>query len=162
MPIEAELWPLLKAMHAEAGGKGRVLSLSGDGASRKLRMYLRRAEVKRADLFVTDRTRKAIRFHDLRATGITWCVVRGDDAEKIMQRAGHENYENMRLYRREAENLSASFGVPFPPLPPELGGSKITPRYRPGAIQNAHLARKTLDSSGPSGARTRMPCGRGF
>jgi hypothetical protein len=36
----------------------------------KLKVYLRRVGIKRADLFVSDETRKAT-FHDVRATGIT-------------------------------------------------------------------------------------------
>src|SRR5258708_32408989 len=85
--------------------------------SAKLKGYLRRAGVDRADLFVSDATRKAITFHDLRATGITWMAARGDDPLRIMQRAGHEDFETTKLYLREAENLSAGFGDVFPALP---------------------------------------------
>ena len=57
---------------------------------------------------------------DLRATGITWCAVRGDEPLKIMQRAGHSDFETTKIYLREAENLSRGFGVPFPVLPASL------------------------------------------
>ena len=119
IPIEPALAPLLDALRAA----GTVVRLPGDGASAKLRMYLRRAGVTRADLFASDATRKAITFHDLRATGITWCAVRGDDPLKIMQRAGHTDFETTKIYLREAENLSAGFGTVFPELPAELLGS---------------------------------------
>jgi hypothetical protein len=71
-------------------------------------------------LFVSDPTRKAITFHDLRATGITWCAVRGDDPLKIVQRAGHADFDTTQIYLREAENLAAGFGEVFPPLPADL------------------------------------------
>jgi integrase len=86
--------------------------------SRQLQRCLRLAEVKRAELLVTDRTRNAITFHDLRATGLTWAAVRGDDPLRIKQRAGHRTFSTTEGYIREAENLrDADFGTPFPPLP---------------------------------------------
>ncbi|MBK7398397.1 MAG: site-specific integrase [Myxococcales bacterium] len=49
--------------------------------------------------------------HDLRATGITWMAVRGDDPLKIRQRAGHQHIATkMRL----AEDVRAGFGEAFP------------------------------------------------
>lgn len=89
---------MLKAMHDESEGQVRVMRLPGDGGPRKLRMYLTRAGVNRADLFITDATRKAMTFHDLRATGITWCAVRGDEPLKIMQRAGHADFATTQIY----------------------------------------------------------------
>jgi hypothetical protein len=59
-------------------------------------------------------------FHDLRATGITWCACRGDEPLKIMGRAGHADFETTRIYLREAENLAHAFGNVFPILPPEM------------------------------------------
>ena len=118
VPIEHELMPLLVAMRAEAKGKGRVVRLPGEHLSRSLRMYLRRAGIDRSDLLTSDATRKAMTFHDLRATGITWCAHRGDEPLKIMYRAGHADFETTKIYLREAENLSAAFGTVFPALPP--------------------------------------------
>jgi integrase len=78
IPIDPALVPLLKAMYAEAKGRPPVFRVPSIGSqSRKLRTYLKRAGIERADLFASDSTRKAITFHDLRATGITWCAVRG-------------------------------------------------------------------------------------
>jgi hypothetical protein len=59
-------------------------------------------------------------FHDLRATGITWCAVRGDDPLKVKQRAGHSTFSTTEGYIREAENLREGFGEVFPSLPPSL------------------------------------------
>jgi integrase len=110
IPIDPSLMPLLREMYAEAKGKavapkGTLLSLPASGQlSVKLKVYLRRVGIERADLFTSDETRKAITFHDLRATGITWCAVRGDDALKIKQRAGHASFSTTEGYIREAEN----------------------------------------------------------
>jgi hypothetical protein len=57
---------------------------------------------------MNDPTRKAITLHDLRATGITWCAVRGDDALKIKQRAGHASFSTTEGYIREAETLATA------------------------------------------------------
>ena len=119
--IEPSLMPLLQAMHAETKGRGAVVRMPSSGKrSCKLKQYLLRAGIDRADLHTSDATRKAITFHDLRATGVTWMAVRGDDALKIMQRAGHADFTTTRIYLREAEALRAGFGAVFPPLPSAL------------------------------------------
>ncbi len=128
--IETALRPLLAAMHSEAGGKGPVVRLPGDNASRKLRMYLRRAGVTRADLFVTDATRKAITFHDLRATGITWCAVRGDEPLKIMQRAGHENFETTKITFAKPRTWRRVSALSSPPCRPSFWPPEVSQRYR--------------------------------
>ena len=88
--------------------------------SRKLRVYLERAGITRTELLVPTPTSKAMTFYDLRATGITWCAVRGDEPLKIKQRAGHAAFTTTEIYIREAENIRAGFGVPFPTLPEGL------------------------------------------
>jgi integrase len=96
---------------------------------RVMKTYLRRAGVERSELFKTDATRKAITFHDLRATGITWCAVRGDELLRIMQRAGHAHPATTQIYLREVENLSRGFGEPFPTLPIALlQGANVSDR----------------------------------
>ncbi len=119
--VEPSLMPLLRAMHRETGGVGRIL---GEVAikdkyefSRALRQYLAVAGVERPELFTNDRTRKWITFHDLRATGITWLAVQGVDALKIKQRAGHANLATTEKYIRVAEELRPGFGTVFPVLP---------------------------------------------
>ena len=44
-------------------------------------------------------------------------AARGDDPLRIKQRAGHSSFRTTEGYIREAENLGASFGKVFPPLP---------------------------------------------
>jgi integrase len=119
--IEPTLMPLMRALHAESGGRGRVLGETRMPnkfeLSKALRLYLAVAEVGRDELFINDATRKWITFHDLRATGITWMAVRGDDPLKIKQRAGHASLSTTEGYIRLAEELRAEFGGVFPPLP---------------------------------------------
>ena len=88
--------------------------------ARDLRANLIAAGVRRAELFAEDRTRSRIRFHDLRATGITWMAIRGDDPLKIKQRAGHRSLSTTERYIRVAEELRAGFGDVFPRLPAAL------------------------------------------
>ncbi len=132
VPIEPELVPLLEAMRKEAGGKERVLAIDETDRklSRQLQRCLKMAAVTRSDLTTSDATRKAMTFHDLRATGITWCAVRGDDPLKIKQRAGHSTFSTTEGYIREAENLRDGFGEVFPPLPTSLFGPSFRPSDR--------------------------------
>jgi integrase len=121
IPIEPPLLPLLGAMHAEVKGKGRVVAMPYDhNLARGLRTYLSKAGVKRPELHDSTKTRKAMTFYDLRATGITWMAIRGDDPLKIMHRAGHSDFKTTQLYVREAEAIRGGFGAVFPPLPPAL------------------------------------------
>jgi integrase len=119
--IEPALLPLLEAMHDEASGRGHMLSLAPQGnMARKLRLYLRRAGVKRVELHEGSPTRKPMTWHDLRATGATWMAVRGDDPLKIKQRCGHTTFSTTELYIREAEAVREGFGDVFPALPESL------------------------------------------
>lgn len=92
--IEQTLLPVLRALHRSTGGRGRVLGALGMPnkleLSKALRDYLALAQITRAELFVNDATRKWMTFHDLRATGLTWMAVRGDDPLRIKHRAGHK------------------------------------------------------------------------
>ena len=126
LPIEAELLPLLQAMHKASGGVGRVLATDDTDRklSRQLQRCLKLAGVKRAELFDGGPHRKPLTFHDLRATGITWCAVRGDDPLRIMQRAGHATFSTTQIYIRTAENLRTGFGHVFPRLPASLVGGE--------------------------------------
>jgi hypothetical protein len=46
--------------------------------------------------------------------------VRGDDALKIQQRAGHTDFQTTQGYIRVAESVRDGFGQPFPTLPVAL------------------------------------------
>jgi integrase len=118
--IEATLLPLLKAMHREAGGKGPLVVLPADHHADSLRHWLWEAGVRRPELHASSPTRKQLTWHDLRATGLTWMAVRGDDPLKIKQRAGHASFGTTELYIRTAEAVRDGFGDVFPPLPDSL------------------------------------------
>jgi integrase len=121
--VEANLLPLLHALHAERDGKGLVIKLPSERAmARNLRRWLWKAGVRRPALHESTPTSKNITWHDLRATGATWMAVRGDDALKIMQRCGHRDFGTTQLYVRDAEAVREGFGEVFPPLPDELLG----------------------------------------
>jgi integrase len=127
--IEPALLPLLAAMHRAAGGEGRVFPpLKLTGRSEKLRAFLLRAGVDRAELHASDATRKPLGWHDLRATCATWLAVRGEEPLKIMQRLGHQNFATTTLYVREAEQLREGFGEPFAALPEALLRAEVSIR----------------------------------
>ncbi|WP_437611148.1 site-specific integrase [Sorangium sp. So ce834] len=121
--IEENLLPVLRAMKAKADPDALVIRMvCGQSLARILRRYLKFAGVTRPELFADDETRKPITFHDLRATGITWMAIRGDDPIKIMRRAGHADFATTQRYVREAEQLAGRFEPVFPPLPASLLG----------------------------------------
>ncbi len=72
------------------------------------------------ELHTATPTRKAITVYDLRATGITWMAIRGDEPLRIMQRAGHTSFSTTQGYIRDAENIRTGFGDVFPMLPDSL------------------------------------------
>jgi integrase len=120
--IEPNVRPLIQAIHDERGEAELVVTLPSErDMARGFRRWLTKAGVTRAELHVGSGTRKAMTFHDLRATGLTWLAVRGDDPLKIMQRAGHVDFATTQGYIREAEAIREGFGVPFPPLPSTAG-----------------------------------------
>lgn len=137
LALEPEVLPLVRLLVelARAEKRPQLVRLpcreGPSGLATMLRKYLRRAGVERAELYTSDATRKNITFHDLRATGITWAAVRGDDPLKIKARAGHSTFSTTEGYIREAENVRQGFGGVFPPLPPALlessGESSLDP-----------------------------------
>ena len=93
--------------------------------ARGLRRWLKRAKVDRTELHTTTATTKAMTWHDLRATGLTWMAVgrrRAQDHATARSRA----FETTEKYVREAEAIREGFGEVFPPLP-EL----LSPGTRP-------------------------------
>jgi integrase len=145
VPIEPTLLPLLRALHKEAGGKGRVVQAMPpmEDWAEKFRRHLQRAGVTRAELFVTTATHKRITLYDLRATGITWRCLREDYGPKIQKAAGHEKYDTTDGYIRTAAVFVGRLGEPFPPLPKSLqsitqsiteGPRALSPLLFPGRL----------------------------
>jgi integrase len=145
MLVEPHVAPLVRVLYAEAqaAGSKHLVTLAKVDWAERLRDDLRTAGVTRAELFADDKTRQPIRFHDLRATGITWAGIRGDDPLKIRQRAGHAKFATTEVYLRTAETVGPGFGEPFPPLPQDLllrdeppaKPTRGTPRRRGGGSQ---------------------------
>lgn len=122
VPIRPELLPLLKAMHEDARGKGHVCKMPSDrDMARGLRLWLEHAGVTRHELFADTKVNKALRWHDARATGLTWLAVEGKGPTEIRDVAGHTQTSMTDRYMRNAAILrSGRFGEPFPALPPGL------------------------------------------
>jgi integrase len=165
--IEPTVLPLLRAMHDEKGGQGIVIDLPSErDMARGFRRWLKNAGVDRAELHASSRTRKAIRFHDLRATGLTWMAVRGDDPLKIMQRAGHTDFQTTQLYVREAEAVRDRFGEVFPSLPSSLldesggGGWHSKPGNGGGVLEPTAAAHAVRPRAVRSPARVAGPARR--
>jgi integrase len=158
IPIEPRLRPLLAAMHAQVKGSGDAPPIApvlwmpdNEDRAALLRQHLAHAQMKRADLFADDDRQKHVTFHDLRATGITWMAVGGDDPLPIKQRAGHAAFATTEMYIREAENLAAGFGDVFPELPAQLIGATEGPRLDP--MSNPMRPSRSRKVPEPSGNR---------
>jgi hypothetical protein len=152
IPIEPELRPLLERLYEERTGERVLWMPSNEDRAVMLRQHLAQADVKRADLFAYNERQKHVTFHDLRATGITWMAVRGDDPLRIKQRAGHAGFSTTEMYIREAENLIAGFGEPFPTLPEDLVGNPVN---RPRIVRNERSSRNDKWSNGGSNTKPR-------
>ncbi len=130
--IEPHVRPLLEALYIESGGQGEIIAIPDDRhLARALRALLKKAKVERPDLFIHDRTRKNLTWHDLRATAATWLAIRGENPLTIMQRLGHTEFRTTQIYIREAEAVRDGFGNPFPPLPDGLFGRGHLPTICP-------------------------------
>jgi integrase len=108
VPIEGTLLPMLRRMHDEASGKGKVIAMPvREDWAKRLRKYLEWAGVTRPELFVpkTHPTLRRLNFHDLRHTGITWRAVRGDEPLKIERAAGHDDLKTTQRYINEAQTF---------------------------------------------------------
>jgi integrase len=116
--IEPNLLPLLEIMFAERKDDGEFMTATVFyHMAKRFRGHLQRAGITRSDLFVSDAQHMAIRFHDTRATGITWMAMRGDPATTIMERVGHKDFATTQIYLRQADALRGRVGEPFPALP---------------------------------------------
>jgi integrase len=138
VPIRPELMPLLEAMyeearqeaekdaqahhgpgHSDASPVGLVCKLpSLRDMARGVRRWLKRAGVKRAQLHTGSSVSKQLRWHDMRATGLTWLAVEGRSPTEIRDIAGHTQTSMTDRYMRAAGILRGGrFGDVFPELP---------------------------------------------
>ncbi len=150
--IEVELLPLLEAMHRESGGKGRLfpepLTVTGEyGLAQTLRRHLKLAGVEREELHERTKTQMRLRFHDLRATGITWRLARGDAPILVQQDAGHESFQTTEKYIRLARGIDPE--AVFPVLPSRLlKAAGKSPGKAPRGYSHAKNAEKFVGATG--------------
>lgn len=122
VPIEVAIRPLLESLCEGLEPDDYVIASMppAEDWAETLRRHLERAGIKRASLFEDTPTVKHITFYDLRATGITWRTLRGDDARVIQRAAGHRKYSTTEGYVREASVFRGRVGDPFPHLPDSI------------------------------------------
>lgn len=145
VPVPAALVPLLEALRGEKTRGPVMTRLARPGAAAELlRLDLRCAGVLRSTLHVESGARKPVTFHDLRATGITWLVSRGDAALSVKEAAGHGDYATTAGYVRMAEVLGDD-AAPFPTLPARLlqssGNRPIVYRKQEISVENSRRDR---------------------
>jgi integrase len=84
VPIHPNLLPVLRAMHKDSGGKGYVCKLPNlQDIACGLRRWLNRAGIDRDGLHRRTSVSRPLRWHDLRATGLTWFAVEGRSPAEI-------------------------------------------------------------------------------
>lgn len=127
--IPATLVPLLERIARERSAEDLVAPIletcRREDRAPLFRKHLEMAKVERAELFVDTATHEKIDFRSLRDTGITWRFLAGHRAEVVQRESGHEQIGTTLQYAKEVENRQGRFGVPFPPLPPDLGGPDL-------------------------------------
>jgi integrase len=113
VPIEPGLVPLLKKLSAERDE--RVVRLPDDRhLARGLRRWLETAGLTQG--LRRTATHAALTWHDLRATYVTWRLIRGDDPMRVSIAAGHRHFTTTQGYVRRADVLSVHRGAVFPTL----------------------------------------------
>jgi integrase len=160
VPIPAPLMPLLEAMHKDSGGKGTVCPRwTTLHLARDLRRWLWIANVRREALHTKTKVSKPMRWHDLRASGLTWYAVEGRSSTEIRDIAGHTMTSMTDRYMRAAGVLRGDrFGRPFPPLPEYLTefpnvsetpdqSSTITVSYGGGAGNRTRVRKRLAPAS---------------
>lgn len=137
--IVPALLPLLDAMAREAVVPN-VVTWIHTMPSSVLRTHLRVAGLTREALFTTDKTRRALRAQDARATTATWLglamqlheaglgvVGRRVDPETIQGWLGHDDYKTTQRHYLRGKSLRVeAVGTPFAPLPADLLGPEPT------------------------------------
>ena len=117
--------------------------------ARGLRRWLLKANVDRVQLHTGSSVSKPLRWHDTRATGLTWLAVEGASPSVLRDIAGHTQTAMTDRYVRAAGVLRGGrFGDPFPPLAPLLGQAKREPSEEKRSVTTRILG-------GADGTRTR-------
>jgi len=112
----------------------RELGCKKDAEAATLRMDLDCAGIKRKNLFIKSTRVEPLRFHDLRATFITWARRLGKGDGWISDRTGHTTKKLMDRYDRGARSLLDLKYIPFPDITnaiPELADMSKVARLPP-------------------------------
>lgn len=125
VPIEPALRPLLKVLVKERP-EGPLVDIprsdGGSGASALINEDLGKAKVTRKDLFLDDANHMPFTFHGCRHTAVTHAYIAGRDETFLRIVYGHVHSEMTRRYLDSVALAKATFGTPFPPLPPSVTG----------------------------------------
>ncbi|WP_437620668.1 tyrosine-type recombinase/integrase [Sorangium sp. So ce1151] len=121
----------LRAYFAMCPPKERVFMgpsgpLPGRNGAQNFRNHLRRAGIRRPELFETTDSRLNIRLHDTRATFITIKLANGRTETWISDRTGHKSSRQIHHYKRAARKVAELGLGDFAPLDeaiPELRGA---------------------------------------
>ncbi len=117
--IEPILRPMLEAMFKRR--RSDLVFATAGKLAETLRADLLTAGVDRPALHKPKPGAELMRFHDLRATGITYMAMRGDTDNDVRERAGHTDFQTTMMYiRRGHQALGSTIGDPFAPLPEGL------------------------------------------
>ena len=111
----------------------RDLQIKKDAEAEVLRDDLRLAGITREVLFLKNDKVEPVRFHDLRATFVTWARRAGKGDGWIGDRTGHITPEMMKRYDRGARQLADLQYAPFPDISkaiPELASPANVSRLR--------------------------------
>jgi integrase len=155
--VDASLVFLLRLWHERCGRPGGDQGIiSGvDCEPRReaqaLRADLAAAGIKRAALSSYDPNIEPLRFHDLRATFVTWARRAQMSDAWISERTGHQSDEMIARYTRAAQTLADLRYVPFPDISgaiPEL--APLSPPLSPAALPPPTSAASFSSENRPS------------
>jgi integrase len=145
--LEPVIRPMLEAMRKE-DPEGRLVFPTLGNLARALRDDLLTAEVRREALHVKSKGARMMRFHDLRATGVTYMALRGDSDNNVRDRAGHTDFKTTLEYIRRGQHAAgARLGDPFGELPSELLGIEPSESSRASSSGDTELGRKAAGSA---------------
>ncbi len=146
LAVPPTILPLLHAMVDEAGGSGRLLALPPfEDLAETLRKHVKRAGIDRAELFASTDSSIPLRFHDLRATGISHLAMLPElTAFDIRDYAGHAEVMTTDQYVRRGRKAHASV-APFGRIPESLLSSNRSAESIGRGLRIDDSAGKMLD-----------------
>jgi len=122
LDVPKNILPLLQQLLIEVGGRGRLLALPPfEDLAANLRDHIARAGIIRRELTDSSKTSVRLRFHDLRATGISYLAMLPEmTGFDIRDYAGHTELSTTDKYVRRGRKARDSVAAPFGPIPPSL------------------------------------------